>query len=63
MTDRIRLDDLNDNDLDQLYDERDLYRGFQDLVRTELNHWHPTESPRILRTELRALDAALGPRP
>ncbi|MFC5144255.1 hypothetical protein [Streptomyces aureoversilis] len=63
MTDRIRLDDLTSSQLDQLYDQLDILRGFCDVVLLELESWHPTESPRLLRTELAALSAALRAAP
>ncbi|MDV9194340.1 hypothetical protein [Streptomyces sp. Wh19] len=36
MNDRIRLDDLTDNDLDQLYNERDAARRMLDLADLRL---------------------------
>ncbi|WP_367134518.1 MULTISPECIES: hypothetical protein [Streptomyces] len=59
MTDRIHLDALTSNQLDRLYDERDILRGVLALLRTELDHWHAVESLRILRAELAALEAAM----
>lgn len=60
MTDRIRLQDLTSADLDRLYEERDLLRGFVDVVALELDNWTDGASPELLRAELNTLD---GPSP
>ncbi|MEU2510525.1 hypothetical protein [Streptomyces syringium] len=41
--------------------ERDLLRAFVDVVALELDNWHPTASPELLRAELNALATAQQP--
>lgn len=37
--DRHTADSITDDALDQLYAERDLLRGFRDVVLLEVEHW------------------------
>ncbi|KAB7850171.1 hypothetical protein [Streptomyces mobaraensis] len=52
---RISLDNLNDDLLDALYDERERLRAFVDLVDEELDAWTDAASPELLRAALDAL--------
>ncbi|MGW1071528.1 hypothetical protein [Streptomyces sp. NPDC002537] len=56
-TDRIRLDDLTGDQLDQLYDRLSFLEAFTDVVALELDDWDKT-SPAHLRRELDALNTA-----
>ncbi|MFI9235813.1 hypothetical protein [Streptomyces sp. NPDC053079] len=58
---RIRLDNLTDTDLDQLYNRLDDLEGFTDVVSLELENWHPVISPKLIRHELAELTSDTPP--